>query len=494
MEKWKKQLKDIQNVVKDGIINIKDTITSQLDIGLGTIAFKKGDYNKAREYYLNLLEASEKKGDIRQKTLALSELGGIYLRVGNYNEAIKHYQQAFQIYERSDNIHYLAPILNNIGFCYQNLENNGEAIKYYRQALQLFEKIGDIKNKAKTKFHFGEVSDSQGEYDEAFKYYYQALTISKETKDDFLQSRILNKMGCIERQKNNLSKALHYHQEALEFAKKLKNNHFIAKFLSEIGKDYLALEQYDQAYNFIEESIAKYHIVLEKVPIEQKRLFESEFENLFEELNKILEKPKNIEGQLRSDYKELLAKLSRIIMNQEAQIGFLISTMGYLKLPIPILIEYTEGGGILSSIKSYFKGKNQDIHFVCAHCGRIFISKLKYPGKFFTHLSKIAGVATIAGYFIPFISGISSILNQAAKDKRTINDIFSDFENLNPIPKRINLKNQLNKVTKNKPVTISEKENFWDQLVDFDMKLCDKGCCNYICREHHEEDCPTFSE
>jgi len=288
------------------------------------------------------------------------------------------------------------------------------------------------------------------------------------------------------------------------------------------------MEKIDKAFIYIKESIENYRNILIKTPLKYQKAFESQFEDLYDliaDLDKILDEAKPIEHaittSLHGDIKKIISfirqrdiedskmlqrldsideKLYKIDIWTDTTGKFLIDTMGSLKIPIPIFIEPAEGGGILSTIKTYFSGKIKDIHFVCAHCGRIHVSKFKDSGKFLTHLSKIAGVAVIVGYIIPWVSGISNFITQAAAKKKNINDLFSDLYDISDVyripefkePQNIDLNNELNKFPK-KPLSIGKKENFWDHLEEFNMMLCDQGCYKYICHEHRGEDCPFMN-
>ena len=359
MEKWKKQLKDFQKGVKDGITNIKGSMIRFYDMEVGNKAFKKGDYNKARDQYLKLLETAEMNGNLSQKAHALHDLGGTCLQVSNYDEAIKYFQQSLQGFEELGELHDRALALNSIGLCYQNLNNYEEAIKCYQQSLHGFEELGELNSRARPIFHFGEIHDSRGEYDEALKYYCEALDISKQTKDKSFQSWVLNKTGCLERQKHKLSKALEKHLEALNIAKKIKANHFIAKFLSEVGKDYMELGQKDQAINFIKESKAKYRAVLEKTPVDQRRELESEFEHLYDELDILLDKSENPEMQewLNSFKNEI----GEILLDNKKGIGEDLEKIS-IRIELDMFIERPDEltGYIIKIIKSDWSDVKKD--------------------------------------------------------------------------------------------------------------------------------------
>ena len=318
---------------------------------------------------------------------------------------------------------------------------------------------------------------------------------------------------------------MYNHKAALKIARELNATHNIAIFLRELGKDYIEKGKNEKALKNIKESIETYRSILVETPLEHKQAFESEFKHLYElvsDLDDLLDESSTIKpslsSSLRTDIKEILQyirqkgledtkmyqkldsidnKLRNIEKRAEFTGKFLVETMGSLKIPAPIFIEPAEGGGIVPTIKAYFKGKYQDIHFVCAHCGRIHLSKLKQPGKFLSHLSKIARMFSIAGYVIPWTSGISHIITQVAGKNQKITDLFSELSNLSDKfkvpkiqePQEINLNNILKKIT-DKPLSIAERENFWDHLENFDMILCEEGCLKYICSDHQGESCP----
>jgi len=288
LERWKKFQEDF----KKGVTNVKGTFTSLYDESLGLKALKVGDYNNALDHYFRALESTEKTGDIDKKTILLITIGYIFFNLGNNDEAVKYFQQALQICEEAGDLENKSLCLNHIGEVCRLWGKYDDALKYYQKVLQICEETGNINAKGLAIGNCGEVYNLWGKCDEAYEYYRQALQIFKETGHMQNISKILSSIGNLERKRNKFSKALENHLEALKIAKKQKANHFIAKFLSEVGKDHMALGQNDQAINFFKDSIAKYHNVLEKVPVDQRREFESEFECLYDELDKLLDQSK----------------------------------------------------------------------------------------------------------------------------------------------------------------------------------------------------------
>ena len=492
---------------------------------IGNICRSWGKYEDAINYFQQALQIFQEIGNVQGKSMALNNIGTVYGSWGKYEDALNYFQQALQIFQEIGNVQGKSMALTNIGVVYSSWGKYKDALNYYQQALLICEEVGDVQGKSRALTNIGVVYSSWGKYKDALNYYQQALQICEEVGDVKGKSIILNNIGSVERENQDLAKALYNHKEALKIARELNATHDIAEFLRELGKDYIEKGKNNKALKNIQESIEAYRSILVETPLEHKQAFESEFKHLYDlvgDLDDLLDESSTIEPSLSSslhaDIKEIIQfirqkgmeetkilpkldsidqKLDKIEKRAEFTGKFLVETMGSLKIPVPIFIEPAEGGGIVSTIKAYFKGKYQDIHFVCAHCGRIHVSKLKQPGKFLSHLSKIARMFSIAGYVIPWTSGISNIITQAAGKNQKITDLFSELSNLSgkfkspkiQEPQEIELSKELRKIT-DKPLSIAERENFWDHLENFDMMLCEEGCLKYICSDHQGESCP----
>lgn len=227
-------------------------------------------------------------------------------------------------------------------------------------------------------------------------------------------------------------------------------------------------------------------LATEKLQIAQEKLIvaKKELEEIFSKLFEIL----NSVGTITKG-------VSRLEKRSEFLGKYLIETMGSLKMPIPLIIETKQNEGIKQSIKAFFKGKEKEFYFVCAHCQKIHKAIMNEPGKFFLIAAKVIKASQFLGIFIPFISNITNILSQYSKEQKTLTDLLERLGDLNIEQVNLSQIKEATEDTKNEKgiITREEKERFTTQLKEFDMKIC-PHCLKYICNNHSEkEDCPELT-
>ena len=167
---------------------LKDAIRLDPEYGeaynnIGLAYDRKGEYDRAIEYYQKALKIDIKKLGQEHPDTAIdyNNIGSAYDSKGEYDRAIGHYQKALKI-----DIKKLGPEhpsvairYNNIGSAYDSKGEYDRAIEYYQKALKIgIKKLGPEHPSVAIRYNnIGSAYKSKGEYDRAIGYYQKALKI-----------------------------------------------------------------------------------------------------------------------------------------------------------------------------------------------------------------------------------------------------------------------------------------------------------------------------
>ncbi len=106
------------------------------------VYWRKGEWERAIEFYQKSLETKERVGDIHGMAQTYNNLGNIYRRKGEWERAIEFYQNALETMERVGDIHGMAQTFGNLGLLYLQTDQTEEARPLLARAYLIFAKIG----------------------------------------------------------------------------------------------------------------------------------------------------------------------------------------------------------------------------------------------------------------------------------------------------------------------------------------------------------------
>ena len=245
-----------------------------------------GNYEKALEYYNQLLNIYRKKGDKKYIAGYLNNIGACYYKLGNYDKAIENYHESLKIREELEDKKGMASSLNNIGNIYDDLSKYNKALEYYSRSLTIKEKLNDKKGMESTLNNIGIIYNKLGKYDKALDYHHRSLKIKKEIGNKKGIAIALYNIGKVYEEKDNYNDALKYFQQALQYKEEAGDKWGISNTCLSIGSLYLKIKNYSLAFQYIKKGL---DIAIE---IGAKELIKGGYEKLskYYSLNKNYEK------------------------------------------------------------------------------------------------------------------------------------------------------------------------------------------------------------
>ncbi|CAF0944847.1 unnamed protein product [Didymodactylos carnosus] len=157
--------------------------------GIGHAYLRKGDYQKASEYFDKSLEVTKTcSSDENSLAMAITynNLGLLYTEQNKYNDALSYYSKALAIYQKNlpDDHYEIGMMYCNIGYIYYKQQEYNLALFYYEKELTISLKTfpsthPDIGN---TYLNIGSVYEDLGRYETALCYFNKADIIFREAQ------------------------------------------------------------------------------------------------------------------------------------------------------------------------------------------------------------------------------------------------------------------------------------------------------------------------
>ena len=146
----------------------------------GRIAFRQGDFERARHRYTESLAAAREAADDSAIGQALSDLGGIAREAGDHSRAEQLYADSADALRRAGNIVRLGTVLNNSAVLCLERGEIARGRKLAEEALALQDESGDKEGRIFTVFTLGRISLGEGRLDEAARWLHESLTLARE--------------------------------------------------------------------------------------------------------------------------------------------------------------------------------------------------------------------------------------------------------------------------------------------------------------------------
>ncbi|MGD1891864.1 MAG: tetratricopeptide repeat protein [Cyclobacteriaceae bacterium] len=225
--------------------------------GLGDTYREQGQFSEAHEYYARALEIYTELGNKILEATTIRYIGDTYARQGDYPEALDQYHLALARFsELSVEPYYLADLHLDLGNVYRRQARYPEAVDHYLSALGIYEQIGDKMGEAMIYHNIGVAFYEQKNYDQALHYYQESLTLDLALGNKRRIANTYNNVAFLHEHQNRLDSALFYYQQSLILAQEIQNNYILGWVFNGLAIVYQKKQEYQQALEYIQEAIA----------------------------------------------------------------------------------------------------------------------------------------------------------------------------------------------------------------------------------------------
>ncbi|CAF1320889.1 unnamed protein product [Rotaria sp. Silwood1] len=227
---------------------------------MGQLLLKIGQFDKAEELYLALLEQASDDSD---RAYICHQLGVMKYSQGQYEEAVEFYEQSLKIEQKTlpKDDPSLAPTYNNIAQVYNDMGDYSKALEFYEKTLKIDEKglPSNHPDLAKSYNNIGQVYNNLGNYSKALEFYGKDLEIRKKALPPTHPDLAIpySTIGQVYNNMGDYSKALEFYEKSLEIRKKaLPSNHpDLATSYNNIGQVYNNMGDYSKALEFLKKDL-----------------------------------------------------------------------------------------------------------------------------------------------------------------------------------------------------------------------------------------------
>ena len=249
-------------------------------------------YDLAIKAYLKAYQLDSTNNEQLYATSILSNLGGVYFSIANYDSAMYYYNKSLQLQNKANNKSNIAATYINLGMIYESLDRYDKVFEYYRKAETIFEQNGDSTQLSTVYHNLGNAYLSIYSYDRSLKYFNKALQIRKKSKDTngiistlnnivkiliiqkkykLAEKQLQNTLDLCKRtkyiygeiftkwmicdlylQQHKYKSAIKLAEETIPKAKSIQVQAEIIEFYDILRKSYLAINNYQKAYNYSE--------------------------------------------------------------------------------------------------------------------------------------------------------------------------------------------------------------------------------------------------
>ncbi|CAF1452762.1 unnamed protein product, partial [Rotaria magnacalcarata] len=201
---------------------LSDFIRNEVDgtgwYRMGQLLLKIGQFDKAEELYLILLEQTSDDSD---RGYIYNDLGWVKKNQGQYEEAVAFFRKLIKIKEQNileDDLD-LSGAYSNIGQVYNDMGAYSEALEFYEKSHRIYEKVlpPNHPDLATSYNNIGQVYKNMGEYSNALEYYEKANKINLQSlppNHPHIASDY-NNIGAVYDNMGEYSKALEYYEKSL---------------------------------------------------------------------------------------------------------------------------------------------------------------------------------------------------------------------------------------------------------------------------------------
>jgi diguanylate cyclase (GGDEF)-like protein len=216
----------------------------------GYLLYARGDINDALG---DLQKSYELARDIHYdegRRLALSNIAHIYgdAAVGQFDKAIEYYQQLLPEYEASGEATETSDTLFNIGSTFERKGDLTSALMYYRRGLAAEERLGRKDDAAYVKRSIGVTLAKLGKAAEALPLFEEALQTFTQSGDTYSIAQVRQSRGIALRKLGRLAEAIADLQGSGSYFEETKNFRFMEKSQDELALSYAAAGRWQEAF------------------------------------------------------------------------------------------------------------------------------------------------------------------------------------------------------------------------------------------------------
>ena len=233
-----------------------DSLLAETNNQLGRFQFFASNLDSAAYYFENTKRLFQNTNDEKRIAIVNISLGAIQLRQGDYNKTIETLTESASYFENTNDSLNAAKCYSNIATAFAELELYPKAIEYSEKALQVFENLDQVQFKLITLPNLATQYFKNGDTLKAIDYNAKAERLATELGNKRSLSIIYNNLGELYLNKDS-RKAKAYLEKTISLKEELNLRSGIEIAQSNLGYIYLNGQDYQKAISYLEEASKK---------------------------------------------------------------------------------------------------------------------------------------------------------------------------------------------------------------------------------------------
>lgn len=316
-------------VVFDKCIKIADSVGDFSTFGnatnnKGMVYYFYGDYQKANEVIVNILERCRKEKDNQLLAVSYSNLGLINKEQKRYKEALERMKTSTSYYDSIGDIQGKSATIMNQGIIYyEHLKEYDKAIAMYKEAVKIKEQINDVRGLVQAYCNLATIHLDIEQYQKSEQYAQKGLEIAEQVNDNFGKAFLYNLFADLYTETGKFDIAETYGEKALEQARNNQTKKEIIRILEQLSRIRYAKSDYKTAYDNFQEAAILQDSILNQENFEKMVELETRYETKEKE-NRILEQRAVIaESQLKIENKNFQIILAVFLLLASILLGYI---------------------------------------------------------------------------------------------------------------------------------------------------------------------------
>jgi predicted ATPase len=169
-----------------------------------------------------------------KKIEVLSRLGTLHRTIGEWEKALNYFEQIIPVCDEISDHYTKLKIYLEIGWVFERRNYYKEAKKYFEKSLDLAKNLNDDFIFAEVYQGLGTVHEREGDFGNALEYFTTSQNYAKENEDVVNIAKVHNAFGRIFNMQGDFEKAVDHKQKSISIFKKLN-------YLPELAKAYASL-------------------------------------------------------------------------------------------------------------------------------------------------------------------------------------------------------------------------------------------------------------
>lgn len=220
-----------------------------INIGIGAIQLKQGNYNKTIKTLTESLSYFEKTGDKLNAAKCYSNISAAFAELGNYTKAIEYNEKALVIFEAQKLTQFQLITLPNLAAQYLK---NGDTLKAINYNIEAEKLALEMDNKRSLSIIYNNLGSAYLDSDEAKAKEYLEKTVALKTELNLKNGIEVaqGNLGYLYLKHNDYNRALYYYK----LVEHQVNGKQLVFAYEQIIKCYEGLKHYDKALEYSEKS------------------------------------------------------------------------------------------------------------------------------------------------------------------------------------------------------------------------------------------------